>query len=184
MYKRWLKLAAIPVLALALMASSCDNQPEAQQNEQEAQQGSYEALVAGQPAQKMNYSPTRETINGWVETWNEPGKLAFVYLTNADGVPYGYYVLSGPPVSMCAALTPTYRMVYYNGGASVVPAPSVDGVYYSGGQCNQYYGFDATTGDYLEWSLGFGANYLLYESPMPWQNLEQLGFTDAADVDG
>lgn len=33
----------------------------------------------------MKYSPTRETINKWIETWDKPGKLSYVYLQNANG---------------------------------------------------------------------------------------------------
>jgi hypothetical protein len=43
----------------------------------------------------------------------------------------------------------------------------VDGVYYSGGECNTYYGKDATTGSFIEYTVGLGINVLLYNQPLP-----------------
>jgi hypothetical protein len=63
-----------------------------------------------------------------------------------------------------------------------VPAPGVDGVYYSGGQCNSYYGKDATTGAYVEYTAGLGINVLLFDEPLPRQDVEPLGPTSVEDV--
>lgn len=134
----------------------------------------------------MDYSPTRETINFWVDTWDEPGKLSYVYLQSATGDLLGYYILKGLPVSYCAALTPTYDLLDVKGDdmgpALQVPSPGVDGAYYSGGQCSSYYGQDATTGAYVEYTAGLGINVLLYDAPLPRQDVEPLGPSTVADV--
>jgi len=180
------RLMLIPIiLILAFGASACElgNTSEdsgAQKSESKARQSSYEQLVSAQPAKTMKYSPSRETINFWIDTWGTEGKLSFVYLMAGNGQIVGYYVLKGLPVSYCAALTPNYDKVDLDLGAdrgeAIVSAPGVDGVYYSGGQCNQYFGIDATTGAYVEWSIGGSLNYLLFSEPIPVE-AEPLGFT-------
>lgn len=177
----------LPLLAAVLAAvalTACDAQPPSQQQEADARQSSYDNLTANQPAQSMNYSPTRETVNFWVETWDEPGKLAFVYLQNALGEITGYFVLEGPPVSYCALLTPSYETIGREGRV-VVPAPGIDGAYYGDGPCHQYYGRDATTGAFVEFTAAGAQNYLLYDQPLTFDGRPEpmpLGQTTVDDV--
>jgi len=183
------KLGTIGLAILAflgLSASSCEDIPAAQEKESATQQSTYERLSARQPAKQMTYSPTRATINAWIEKWSQPNKLAYVYLQASNGQLVGYYVTKGLPVSYCASLTPTYRFETHDQaggyGDIMVPAPGMDGVYYSGGQCLAYYGIDATTGQYMEWTVGTGISQLVYERPLPRQDVEPLGFTEVSDV--
>lgn len=183
--------AALSVLAVtAVGLAACDDnsgEGAAQKNEQVTQQSNYNRLVAADPAHTMAHSPTRDTINGWIDTWSKPGKLAYVYLQNAAGDITGYYVFKGLPVSYCTSLTPNYKIIVpeVTGDNTVplaVPAPAIDGVYYSGGECNTYYGFDATTGAYIEYTAGLGINVLLYDQPLPPQKIGDaiaLGPTEA-----
>lgn len=177
------RVIAALIAAAALVLVGCNDQPEAQEKERGRQQSNYEKLVDGQAAKTMKYSPTRETINFWIDTWNEPNKLAYVYLQAANGELLGYYVLEGLPVSYCASLTPNYRIEWDAEGNVVVPAPAMDGVYYSGGQCNAYYGKDATTGSYVEYTAGLGINVLLFEEPLQRQDVEPLGPTTVEEVE-
>ena len=90
---------------------------------------------------------------------------------NSEGKVLGFYVMKGLPVSYCTSLTPNYK-IYNDGGDSgggnlLLPAPSIDGVYYSGGECNRYYGFDVNTGAYMEFTVGQSMNMLLYDKPLP-----------------
>lgn len=169
---RRLILATSLIVALTLTAACSDNKSSSpQRSESEIRQGSYRTLVAAQPAHSMgDYSPTRRAINFWIDTWKEPDRLAFTYIRQTDGS-YGYYILKGPPVSMCASLTPPYDYIDAPGDGTdnrvQVPAPGVDGAWYSGGQCSQYYGIDATTGAYVEFSIGLGQNYSLATEPLP-----------------
>jgi hypothetical protein len=185
------KVVAVVALGTAILisAGSCSGEDDSssQERESESRGLSYDAQVANQPAQRMEYSPTRDTINFWINTWDEPDKVSFVYLQNANGDLIGYYVMKGLPVNMCAALTPTYELKNVDavGGSQdiMVPAPSVDGVYYSGGQCMTYYGRDATTDTYLEFTAGLGINVLLYEEPLPRSvDVQPLGPTTASEV--
>lgn len=177
----------IAVAALVALTAACSgggNEDGGKSDSRRREEG-YDFLVAEQPAEKMDYSPTRETINFWIRTWSEPGKLSFVYLQGANGEMLGYYVLEGLPVSYCAALTPTFEVRGAggdNGDGLVVPAPGMDAAYYSGGQCNTYYGKDATTGAYVEYTAGLGINVLLFDEPLPRQDVEPLGPTSVNEV--
>jgi hypothetical protein len=183
--KKSLLISGALMVAIATSAQSCSDQPESQQKESQSRQAGYDQLVANQPGKTMTYSPTRELINFWIETWNEPNKLSFVYFQNANGDVNGYYVLQGLPVSMCASISPTYEVQYNDSaGRVVVPAPANDGVYYSGGQCNTYYGMDATTGTYLEWTAGLGINTMVYEEPQGrFTEAEPLGDAQIEDFE-
>lgn len=160
------------VAALSLGACTSSSQGGAAQNkESKIQQGSYNGLAAQEPAHPVTYPMTRKAINFYVDTWNKPDKLAYVYLQNGNGDLIGYYVFKGLPTSMCTALTPPYKLVDPGGssdnGNISVPAPGIDGVYYSGGECNTYYGQDATSNAFIEYTVGLGINVLLYDQPLP-----------------
>lgn len=174
-------IAALVAVLVALTGCETDGSPEAQAQERERQQNSYERLTAAEPAHEMQHPVTRRTVNFWIDTWDEPGKLSYVYLQSANGDLLGYYILEGLPVSYCVSLTPNYRIETHGSGTitrHMVPAPSVDGVYYGGsGSCDTYYGKDASTGAYIEYTAGLGINVLLYDQPLPRQDVEPLGFT-------
>jgi hypothetical protein len=177
-----LVFALLAIFALAIGLSACDDGNDSQKNEATIRQNSYDHLVKEEPAHTMAVSPTRKTINFWIDTWgHDPDKLSYVYLQAGNGQLVGYYIFKGLPVTYCAALTPTYEFVGTPDDGSddknqQVPAPSVDGVYYSGGQCDSYYGRDATTGAYIEYTVGGSQNVLVYDRPLPRQNVEPLGF--------
>lgn len=188
---RKLKSLGVVVAAIALLAgvSACDtaSEPDANHQEQDARDNSYTKLVAAEPAHTMDYSSSRATINFWIDKWGQPNKLAYVYLVNSEGKPLGYYITKGLPVSYCAALTPPYQMADGGGDGEnlkvPVPAPGVDGVYYSGDQCDTYYAQDATTDAYIEYTAGLGINVLLYDQPLPaFNGATALGPTSVDDV--
>lgn len=178
-------IVAAFLIVAGLVAGCGGGGNSGQKKESKAQQSNYDRLVAQDPAHSMAYSPTRKTINFWIDTWSKPGKLAYVYLQNANGDLIGYYVLVGLPVSMCTSLTPTYKMIDPGGdsgnGNVPVAAPAIDGVYYSGGECNTFYGEDASTHSYIEYTAGLGINVLLYDAPLPnHPNVQPLGPTKVA----
>lgn len=184
-----LVVAAGVVAAIMLGASSCGDESEAQADERATQQENYERLTRQHPAEQAQYSSTRETINFWIQTWGaEPGKLSYVYLLASNGQMIGYFIFEGLPVSYCASLTPTYRWEDIPGDGSdvdtMVPAPAMDGVYYSGGQCNAYYGRDAVSGAYMEYTVGNGISALVFDQPLPRQDVEPLGVATVENVGG
>lgn len=181
-------VAVLAVIGLVFIAGCEGDQGGAAEKERDLRDGAFEKLQSQQPARGMDFSPTRENINFWADTWEQPGKLSYVYLMASNGQLVGYYIFEGLPISYCASLFPNYDFVDSPDDGDYdwdfqVPAPSVDGVYYSGGQCSQYFGKDATTGSYLEFSAGNGINFLVYEEPLPRQDVEPLGFTEVNEVD-
>ncbi|MEV1295217.1 hypothetical protein [Pseudonocardia sp. NPDC049635] len=159
-------LTAAVAAAATLVLAGCDSQPSTADREATTNLGAYDQLQANQPAAGMSYSPARNTLNRWAEQWSEPGKLSYVYLlAQGTGQPIGYYVLEGIPVSYCTSLTPTEQLHRFGAeGAGVTRLPGIDGTYYSGSGCDQYFGLEAGTGTILE--FGAGVSYLLSERPL------------------
>ncbi|MFD8650701.1 hypothetical protein [Streptomyces mirabilis] len=187
-------LAAVAVLGLAFGATACnmsgDSQPSSRAKENKSRNSSYDGLVAKQPAEKVDYSPTRATKNFWIKTWGKtPNKLSYVYIQNANGQ-YGYYILKGLPVTYCVSLVPPEQASRLDLGSDgstgvVVQAPSMDGTYSSQSNCTSYYGEDATSGAYVEWSVGANQSYFLYSEPMSlpqFKDAVPLGKTQLSDV--
>ena len=170
--------ATIALAAAALTACEYEGEtPSSQAAETNRTQKTYDGLTKSQPAGTMSYSPTRATKNFWVETWDEPGKVAYVYLMAGDGSMIGYYVTEGLPVSYCTSLIPPTKVQKFSGadwGTAVqIPQPSVDGTYSSGSNCNAFYGKDAVTGSYIEYSVGMGINALIFDQPMSRQRFAE-----------
>lgn len=169
---RTLLVGIVIALAFVLLAGCAEAKPTASEKEDDSRKGSYSTLVENQPAHKMTYSPTRETKNFWIDTWGKKGKLSYVYLMNGQGDVFGYFILSGLPVSYCTGLVSPVTPQKFGNGADpaqteLVPAPSVDGTYSSGSNCNVFYGKDAVSGAYVEYTTGMGINALLFDAPLP-----------------
>jgi hypothetical protein len=179
-------LVALVAALMLVFVAGCEPPPDdAEERERQTQEENHANLQSNQPAETMDYSPTREGINYWINTWEEEGKLSYVYLLASNGQKIGYYVLEGLPISYCASLTPTQRIETkgVNDAAVVVQNPSMDGVWYSGGQCTQYFGKDALTGSYVEWTVGTGISQLVTEQPLPAPEAEPLTTTSVEDVE-
>lgn len=180
-------VAALTILAAVIPLAGCNDGNKASNAERAAVDDTYSKLQAAQPAHTLDYSPTRATKNFWIDTWGKtPHKLSYVYLQSAEGKILGYYVLDGLPVSYCTSLVPTFDVMSNDHGMVVTPRPSMDGTYSTGsGGCNSYYGKDATTGAYVEYTAGLGINVLLFDAPLPPQKTGgamALGPTRAEDV--
>lgn len=176
-------VAAAAALALGAGLTACEDD-SSQGKETRAKQKGYDQLVANQPAGRMEYSPTREAINEWVKTWGKRGKLSYVYIQNGKGE-YGYFVMKGMPVARCQMLTPTEKVDSATNGRVVVALPGMDGTYSSGSMCDTYYGFDATTGVFMEFTVGTNQSFFLFDKPMTmpeYASAKQLGPTSVNDV--
>lgn len=175
-------VAMIAALLMVFALSACDD--DATTKSRDVLKAGNEKVYEKQPPESLEYSYSRDNVNFWIETWGKaPGKSAYVYLMNNKGEPFGYFVTDGPPVSYCAMINTPYDIKY----DTVVPMPGTDGVYYTGsGSCNTYYGRDATTGSYIEFTVGNGINYLLYDQPMDFHGAADptpLGQTVIDDKD-
>jgi hypothetical protein len=161
------KLTAFVVAGLAVVAlTGCEEEPS--------------GTEATQPKVEVEYSPTRDTINFWSETWGQdPEKLSYVYIQLADGV-YGYFVMKGLPVSYCATLEEPYEIYSSSYGNLLLPAKGIDDAYYTGaGSCNRYYGIEASTGSYVDFTTSANQNFFLFDQPMELPgDLVPLGETE------
>lgn len=183
------KLALAVALTAATLATltGCNDDDKSADRERATVNTTFDKLQLSQPAHSMDYSPTRATKNFWIDTWGRtPKKLAYVYLQSADGKMLGYYVLEGLPVSYCTSLVPPFDVNSSTEGKVVTPRPSMDGTWSTGtGGCNTYYGKDAGSGAYIEYTAGLGINILLFSEPMPREKTGgaiNLGPTRVEDV--
>lgn len=162
---------ALAVASLALTLSACEDEPSAAAKANADRDKSVETIRKTQPVRTMDYSPTLETINRWSDTWGQEGAVAYVYMQRQDGTMDGYYVLDGLPVNYCVSGSPTYTMEDLPGDETTadqqVPAPGLDGAYYGGCDASRYYGFDAVTGQYIEYTDGYIVTARLSNQPLP-----------------
>ena len=181
---------AVLTAMLALTAAECgsDTTSDGQKKEAASRTSNFDRLAAAQPAHTVKYSPTRATKNAWIDTWGQkPGVLAYMYIQNMKGE-YGYYVLKGLPVSYCVSLVSPDQIIETTDGdgswaTNVVRAPSMDGTYGSGANCNSYYGIDAVTGAYMEFSVGIGQSYQLFSQPMDLPQYEDASPMGPSTID-
>lgn len=177
------KLALIFVVIFGVLIAGCDDGgPSARQKEQATQDRSNESLVNEQPAQPMAYSPTRDAAIQWAKTWEEEGKIAYIYFSNMMGEQTGYFILKGLPVSYDASLTPTQRVEDRYEGDVVLNNPAMDGMYYGIGADTRYYGFDAVSGAYLEWSANGGQEFFISDQPINAPEAKPLGDATVEEV--
>lgn len=178
MIKRLALLFVLLVMTLGVIA--CEpSAPSATENEKKIQSDNAESLAINQPAEGMDWSPTRNNLLKWADSWEEQGKLSYVYFFNSSGQ-LGYFIFEGLPSSYCAALTPPQK-IERNDWASVdaipMPAPALDGAYYSGSGCQQFFGYEAGTGTYMEFTMGGDFNYFLSDNPLTKLDMKPLGNT-------
>lgn len=160
-------IVLISLLVSLFIVAGCSESNSAREKEQEVQNKSNETLVNNQPAEAMDYSPTRNTAKKWANTWEEKGKIAYVYFSNMQGEQTGYFILDGLPVSYNASLTPTQRIQEtFESGVAIMNNPAMDGMYYGAGSDSRYYGYDAVSGAYLEWSANGGQEFFITDQPL------------------
>lgn len=184
--------ASLAAFLLVFGMSACEEEKKGtggQQAEAKTVSNNFDNLQKKQPALGMDYSPTRDTKNFWIKTWGEKGKVSYVYLLS-NGKPYAFAVLKRLPTTYCVGLVPGTKTEEYDfgtdaGGVINVPAPSIDGTYSSNSNCGAYYGEDATTGGYVEWTAGADTTMLLRDQPLPlnmFSDALPLGDTSANEA--
>lgn len=168
-----LRTVVIAVCAIFMLAGcTVSEEPSAAEQASQDRNRAVEQIRQRQPVTPMTFSPTIQTINKWAETWGQEGQVAYVYMQRQDGSYAGYYVLDGLPVNYCVSGSPTYDIIDSEGDGDSypdrqVPAPGLDGAYYGNCDANRYYGFDAVTGQYVEYTDGFVLTAVLSNQPLP-----------------
>lgn len=182
------KAVTLVALVAALVLSGCTEQgPSAAQQAADDRNAAVENIRKEQRVEAMDYSPTLDTINRWVKTWEDRNAVSYVYMQRADGSYAGYYVLDGLPVNYCVGGSPPYDIIDSEGDGDSypdrqVPAPGLDGAYYGGCDASRYYGFDAVTGQYVEYTDGLILTAVLSNQPIPVENQPPAFVSSIEDV--
>ena len=135
------------LLCLVLTAASCE--PDDLTAARETQQAVMSTAVNAVPPYQPTEFPAREDINRYLRETETPGEW-YTYALNWAGEPIFYVVSDGKPRNICVSITSPDRYITNSGGAVVLSAPALDGVYYGGANCNSWYLWDASTGNYIE----------------------------------
>ena len=119
-----------------------------------------------QPAPMIAHFLERKTVAKWVDRFDKPSVITYVYLVSFGNV-LGYYVVDGKPVSTRSYLQPeeTFERDVDVGeayGDVLVSAPSLDGTW---GEDNPGIRFFTAEGTAVEWG-GMGATYLYSDAPI------------------
>lgn len=102
------------------------------------------------PVPQITNFQARKNIAEFMERQDESGKIWYVYeRAPMNGEILGVYTSSSYPQSVCTFMTPPEELEerYGNAGRAMVTrtAIALDGVYYKGGDCPDFF-FDYTTG--------------------------------------
>lgn len=178
-HRGWYVVLIAVLMGVFTIACEPEQQSTSTENEKATQAENQEKLASTQRAEGMDYSPTRDNLIKWADKWEEQGKLSYVYFFNSSGE-LGYFIFEGLPSSYCASLTPPQKIEtkdWASVDAHVMPAPALDGAYYSGSNCTQFFGYEAGTGNYFEFTVGGDFNYFLSESPLTELDMKPIGDT-------
>jgi hypothetical protein len=93
----------------------------------------------------------RKNLAEYMKRMDDPAKTWYVYILADSGAKLGYYVASTYPQSSCSFMTPPEQVKEISvagEGANpiaITSAPSLMGVYYKGGGCENTFFFDANS---------------------------------------
>lgn len=154
MYK-WIALVALTVFGLVLAGCQDEVSSAAQQADKAnraAQQDVKARATAAVPVPPITNFQARENLAEFMRRVDEKGKVWYVYeRARNTGEILGFYLSSSYPQSVCTFMTPPEQVkeekVYGRGSnpVSITTAIALDGVYYKGGDCPDFF-FDYTTG--------------------------------------
>ncbi|OCP21987.1 MULTISPECIES: hypothetical protein [unclassified Ensifer] len=93
----------------------------------------------------------RKNLAEYMKRMDDPAKTWYVYILADNGAKLGYYVASTYPQSSCSFMTPPEQVKEVSVGGqgsnpiAITSAPSLMGVYYKGGGCDNTFFFDANS---------------------------------------
>lgn len=152
----FLTLATV-LLCMAVLLSSCkdgkETAAERADAENKAAQNDVKARATGAvPVPNITNFQSRRNLSEFMDRLDERNKIWYVYERARDtGKILGVWVSSSYPQSVCTFMTPPEEIKQHDGwakgeyGVSVSTAMALDGVYYKGGDCPDFF-FDYNTG--------------------------------------
>lgn len=151
---------AIGVALMGLFLAACDPSQAASSSQaakraeaanRAAQDDVMARATAQTPVPQIKNFLARKNLAEYMKRMDDPAKTWFVYVIADNGAKLGYYVASTYPQSSCSFMTPPQQVkeVSVSGQGSnpiaITSAPSLMGVYYSGGGCDNTFFFDANS---------------------------------------
>lgn len=158
----------VTVFALSLGVAGCDYNSSTNVGVR-AQEKNMKQAMAQTPVPVMRNFLTRKTISAWLTRQDVLERPSYVYLfMMGNRTPIGYFAAKSRPVNVCTSITPPKREYDTRGqGANPLgPAPALDGVYYGGSGCNQWYFFDTETNALIEFTTGSGIAFFASDVPL------------------
>ena len=150
---KFVGVALTLAVALGIMANSECDRNESTREGIRAQEQNMRRAVSQTAVPQMRNFLTRKTIAEWLKRQDVANRPSYIYVfTMGSRTPLGYFVAKSRPVNICTSITPPKReySVMGSGPNPLGPAPALDGVYYAGSGCNQWYFFDAETNGLVE----------------------------------
>lgn len=139
------------MVGIVALVGCAANTPSARKQAEAQTAQNQERALADIPVPQPRNFLTRETVVKWVERQDTPDRPHYVYVMGDNGNYIGYYVAQSRPVNTCTFLSPPDKALWGHNGASVVlQQPALDGVYYGGGSCDQWFFFDSETDAMVE----------------------------------
>lgn len=129
-----------------LMAASCDSKSSQQRQTAVAQRAdTFQRAVQQYPNPQNANFPLRGALVKMTDRQDLLNHPWYIYILGDNGNAIGYYVGQTVPVNACDFLSNTADLQDHN----VVPAPSLDGIYYGGSGsssgCDAWFFFDYAT---------------------------------------
>jgi hypothetical protein len=178
------KIASIALLSLALAGCgemSTTAAEKADKANKQAQDDVKARATQSVPVPHISNFQARKNLVKFLNVLDEPGKVWYVYeRAPMSGEILGYYTSSSYPQSVCTFMTQPEQIEeisVYGSGAnpiSTTTAMALDGVYYKGGSCPDFF-FDYNTGTTIVLDEGALAN--AYDQPLD-MNVPNLGFKE------
>ena len=163
---RLLKAALLVSFATLALAGCKEGQSSTRADGAKTQESMMQRAQSKTPVPQVSNFLTRDAVAKWMRRMDTPDKTFYVYLMGNNGQQIGYYVAQTRPISNCTLMTPPDKLHYWSGSAgrttAVTQAPSLDGVYSTGG-CDSYFFFDAATDAYIEIQ---GLNFFVADQPL------------------
>ncbi len=153
------RIAAFVAIGFAaVMLSACEPEAASSQAARQAEAANRSAqndvmarATAQIPVPKINNFLARKALAEYMKRMDDPAKTWYVYILSDTGAKLGYYVAANYPQSSCSFMTPPEQVREYSGSngsaaVAVTSTPSLMGVYYKGGGCDNTFFFDASSG--------------------------------------
>lgn len=160
------------VLVIFLMSSvgaftlfSCGSSNTAA-TEQAMTEENQEGLLKAQPPVRLKWSLERENINKRTDLWNDPDKVAYIYLVDYGKV-MAFFIIKGKVSSVNSQITNPEQKVRGYQSSVVMPSPAEDGSYGTNGDGIFFF---TTDGTYVEWA----GSYMLCDKPLKLSTPPQI----------